>query len=143
MALYTAKFPGSRSYEAEIDRAVDWIEAASGEGPVVLAGDFNSPITTTQKQYDQVARRLDNLGLVDVYRTARDLEHGEPPVEATYYHHRRRERGFHIDHIWLPADWADGAKVDVGDFDTWIAPGLSDHVPVTAHLDDSRFMATL
>ncbi len=142
VALHTARFPGSRSYEEEIDRAVDWTEAASDEGPVVLAGDFNSPIEISQKQYDVVARRLEDRGLVDVYRAARGLGQGEPPIEATYYHHRRRELGFHIDHIWLPAPWADGAKVDVGDFDTWIASGQSDHVPVIAHLHGSCFAAT-
>ncbi|SET21747.1 endonuclease/exonuclease/phosphatase family protein [Geodermatophilus poikilotrophus] len=143
VALYTAKFPGSRSYEEEIDRAVNWMDEASDGGPFVLAGDFNSPIEKSQKQYDEVARRLERLGLVDVYRAARGLEQGEPPVEATYYRrHQGEVRGFHIDHIWLPAACADGAKVDVGDFDTWIASKRSDHVPVIADIEDSRFAAT-
>jgi hypothetical protein len=30
----------------------------------------------------------------------------------------------------LPARWADDANVEVGDFDTWVASGRSDHVPV-------------
>jgi exonuclease III len=138
VALYTAKFRGSRSYEEEVDRAVDWMEQASDGEQVVLAGDFNSPIATTQKQYDRVARRLEDLGLVDVYRVARGLERGEQPLEATYYQRRHGEvSGFHIDHIWLPAAWADGAKVDVGDFDTWIASHRSDHVPLIAQVDDS------
>jgi endonuclease/exonuclease/phosphatase family metal-dependent hydrolase len=102
----------------------------------VLAGDFNSPISTSQSRYDQVARRLEDLSPLDVFRVSRGLEADEPPVEATYYHHRKRERPFHIDHIWLPAEWTDGAKVDVGDFDTWIASGRSDHVPVIAELRD-------
>ncbi|MGY1621045.1 hypothetical protein ACI789_02465 [Geodermatophilus sp. SYSU D00965] len=142
VALYTAKFPGSRSYEEEIDRAVDWMETESGRGPIVLAGDFNSPIASSQKQYDEVARRLGDLGLVDVYRVARDLEPSEPPVDPTYYQRRQGEvRGFHIDHIWLPAECANGAKVDVGDFDTWIAAGRSDHVPVIADIDANCFAA--
>jgi endonuclease/exonuclease/phosphatase (EEP) superfamily protein YafD len=135
VGLWTVVHAGTPSYEAQVDRAVDWIET-SAAGPVVLAGDFNSPISTSQSRYDHVARRLEDLSLLDVFRVSRGLEADEPPVEATYYHHRKRERPFHIDHIWMPAEWADGAKVDVGDFDTWIASGRSDHVPVVAELRD-------
>jgi endonuclease/exonuclease/phosphatase (EEP) superfamily protein YafD len=134
VALWTVVYSGTPGYEAQIDRAIDWIEQSSTDEPVVLAGDFNSPISTSQRRYDKVARRLEDLGLLDVYRVSRGLEADEPPVEATYYHHRRLEQPFHIDHLWLPAKWTDDAKVEVGDFDTWIASGRSDHAPVVADL---------
>jgi hypothetical protein len=136
VALWPVVFPGTPGYVGQIDRAVDWIEQNSGEAPVVLAGDFNAPIASSQAQYDQVARRLDGLGLLDAYRVSRGLEEGEPPTEATYYHHRRREQPFHIDHLMLPATWTDAAKVEVGDFDTWVARGRSDHVPLIAEVPD-------
>ena len=136
VALWPVAFPGTPSYVGQIDRAVDWIEQASADEPVVLAGDFNAPVASSQAQYDKIAHRLEALGLVDAYRVARSLEADEPPAEATYYHHRRRELPFHIDHLMVPADWTDAAKVEVGDFDTWIASGRSDHVPLTAEILD-------
>jgi endonuclease/exonuclease/phosphatase family metal-dependent hydrolase len=109
----------------------------SDDGPFVLAGDFNSPIATSQKRYDKIAFRLEDMGLRDICRVARGLEPGELPTEATYYQRHLGEiRDFHIDHIWLPAGWTDGAKVEAGDFETWIASGRSDHVRVVAELRD-------
>ena len=134
VALWPVVFPGTPGYVGQIDRAVDWIEQYAATDTVVLAGDFNAPIASTQAQYDKVARRLADLGLVDAYRASRGLEAGESPIEATYYHHRRREQSFHIDHLVLPAAWAAAAKVEVGDFDTWIASGRSDHVPVSVEI---------
>jgi hypothetical protein len=136
VALWPVRFAGTPGYVDQIDQAVDWIERASGDERAVLAGDFNAPIASSQAQYDKVARHLEELGLRDVYRVSRGLETGEAPIEATYYQHRRRELAFHIDHLLLPAEWADVAKVEVGDFDTWIASGRSDHVPLIAEIPD-------
>lgn len=136
VALWPVVFPGTPSYVGQIDRAVDWIEQSSQGEPIVLAGDFNAPITSSQRQYDKVERRLADLGLVDAYCASRGLVAGEQPTEATYHQHRRRELPFHIDHFMLPTSWTDGAKVEVGDFDTWIASGRSDHVPLIVELPD-------
>ncbi len=136
VGLWPVVFPGTLSYVAQIEAAIDWI-AEFAEGPVVLAGDFNAPIATSQRRYDRAEDRLRDLGLLDVYRVCRGLEPGEPPTEATYYQHRRQEHPFHIDHVMVPAEWAADAKVEIGDFETWVASGRSDHVPVIAELPDS------
>ncbi|KGH45684.1 hypothetical protein IN07_16515 [Modestobacter caceresii] len=33
----------------------------------------------------------------------------------------RQDQPFHIDHVFAPSAWADGAAVESGDFDTWVA----------------------
>jgi exodeoxyribonuclease-3 len=131
MGLWPVAFPGTPSYVIQIDRAIDWIAAYADE-PVVLAGDFNAPIASSQKQFEKVVVRLEELGLLDLYRVTRGLRPAESPVEATYYQHRRRDLGFHIDHMMLPAAWTGDATMQVGDFDAWIASGRSDHVPLIA-----------
>lgn len=131
VAVWTVVFPGTPGYVAQLDQAVDWIEQFSADEPIVLAGDLNAPISTSQKAYDRVERRLAGRGLVDAYRAVRELGDSEQPSEATYFHHRRQDQPFHIDHVFVPAAWADRAKVEVGDFDTWVDSGRSDHVPVT------------
>ena len=135
VGLWPVKFDGApRSYEAQVEAAVDWLERCSAGEPTVLAGDFNSPLAGTQQRYDRIAQRLDDLGLVDAYRVSRGLVTGEPPVEPTYFNLRKEDPPFHIDHVFVRAEWAGAAKVDVGDFDTWTGSGCSDHVPVTVEV---------
>jgi endonuclease/exonuclease/phosphatase family metal-dependent hydrolase len=73
-------------------------------------------------------------GLVDAYRASRALGIGEPLVEATYFHHRRSDQPFHIDYVFAPASWTASGNVEVGDFDTRVGAGRSDHVPVTVEI---------
>jgi endonuclease/exonuclease/phosphatase (EEP) superfamily protein YafD len=136
LGVWTVKYTGSLSYENQLRRVADWLEMLGLEGPVVVAGDFNSPISTSQAQYDEVERRFLNLGMVDAYAASRGLSGGEARTEATYYQHRRQHRPFHIDHVFLPVDWAGAVDLQVGDFPTWIESGRSDHVPLIADLDD-------
>ncbi|MCZ2826654.1 MULTISPECIES: endonuclease/exonuclease/phosphatase family protein [unclassified Modestobacter] len=131
VAVWTVRFAGTPGYVAQLDRTVDWIAQFSADAPTVLAGDLNAPIADSQKHYDRVEQRLNDLGLVDAYRASRGLEAGERPAEPTYFHHRRQDDPFDIDHVFLPTAWADAAAVEVGDFDTWVGTGRSDHVPVT------------
>jgi exodeoxyribonuclease-3 len=136
IGVWTVVYGGSLGYVRQLERAADWLEKARLSEPVVLAGDFNAPISTSQAQYDAVARRLRDLGLVDAYRASRGLGDDENWTEATYYQYRRQDRPFHIDHLFVPAEWADRVKVEVGDFDTWVGSGRSDHVPLIADFGD-------
>jgi hypothetical protein len=134
VGLWTVEFRGVPSYVRQIDQAIDWIEQSAAGEPVVLAGDFNAPISSSQAGYDKVAYRLERLGLVDAYRFSRGLAPGDPTPDATYFHHRRLEQPFHIDHVMLPARWVDDVNVELGDFDTWVDSGRSDHVPVVVDI---------
>jgi hypothetical protein len=135
VGVWTLEYRGTPDYVRQLDAAVDWIEQFGGVDPVVLAGDLNAPISTSQAAYDKVARRLEGLGLVDAYRVSRGLAADDAPAEATYYHYRRRGLPFHIDHVMVPAAWVDSITVEVGDFDTWVGSGRSDHVPVIVDID--------
>ncbi|MCZ2817891.1 endonuclease/exonuclease/phosphatase family protein [Modestobacter sp. VKM Ac-2984] len=137
VGVWPVKLGAMPGYVAQIDATVDWIEQFSADEPTVLAGDFNAPIPSSRSRYDRIEGRLHELGLVDAYRVARGLELGEEPVEATYFHQRRQDQPFHIDHVFLPVAWADAAKVEVGEFAGWVGSGRSDHVPVTATFEPS------
>ena len=134
VAVWPVAFPGAPGYVGQIDAAVSWIERSADPGTTVLAGDLNAPIASTQARYDEVERRLDGLGLVDAHRVSRGLGAGQQPAEATYFQHRRSDRPFHIDHVFVPTAWTDGVQVEVGDFATWVGSGRSDHTPVTVTL---------
>lgn len=131
LALWPVKAPGwPADYVQQIEHAVGWLEEQPIDGPVVVAGDFNAPIAESRARYARVVERFSALGLVDAYLTARDLGPDGVVPEATYYHWRRQGLPFHIDHVMLPKSWANDAQVEIGDFESWVASGRSDHVPV-------------
>ncbi|WP_164700294.1 endonuclease/exonuclease/phosphatase family protein [Modestobacter sp. KNN46-3] len=110
VAVWTLVFQGTPGYVAQLDRAADWVEPFSTKAPTVLAGDLNAPISSTQNAYDKVERRLNELGLVDAYRVAHGLELDEQPTEPTYFHHRRQDQPFHIDHVFVPPPGRTGRR---------------------------------
>ncbi len=143
VGIHTFQATGIPNYEKQIDLVVDWMAEVGDPGPSVVAGDFNSPIETSQKRYDAVAGRLQQRGLLDVYRASRVQAPAHLTEEPTYYRCQQGSvQGFHIDHVWVPAEWAEGAEVRIGDFDTWVASGRSDHVPVVADVRDRRLPGT-
>ena len=131
--MWTAKLPGWPDYVPQIAQALEWVAEVAGQD-VVVAGDLNAPISSSQRAYDGVVHRYTELGFVDAYRVTRDLGTGDAPPEPTYFHHWKRDQPFHIDHVLIPAGWADGATVRVGDYETWVASKRSDHVPVIVDL---------
>jgi endonuclease/exonuclease/phosphatase family metal-dependent hydrolase len=115
------------------------------EGAVVLAGDLNAPGhegSPSLKPHLDTVGLLGAAGLVSAFAAARDLEPHtlytagpdgrRPPAlrEPTYFHRRRQDAQWHIDHVFIPVSWASTARVTVGTYEECIQPGRSDHVPV-------------
>ena len=140
LAVWPVAYPGAPSYPGQLARVLD--EAFPGDGsPVVLAGDLNAPIASTLAAHLRNVQRLDELGLHSGFLASRGLTaeeaHGggvgaSAPV-ATYYQHRRRELGFHIDHIFVPKQWPI-EEFEVAGYDAWVGTGRSDHVPLVADI---------
>jgi hypothetical protein len=118
------------SYAAQTARVVAEV-LPSIVGPVVLAGDLNAPISSTPadaRRHTNTVSQLAALGLVSAFTTARGET--DPLSEPTLYHQRKFEQPFHIDHIFVPTDWASGIEVTVGTYQEWVAAKRSDHVPI-------------
>lgn len=104
-------------------------------GPVVLAGDLNAPIASNPSGTRQHAGNVDQLaahGLVSAFIAARG--DADPLSEPTLYHQWRAEQPFHIDHVFIPKEWASGIELTVGTYEAWVATKRSDHVPITIEL---------
>ena len=106
------------------------------EGPVALAGDFNSNAI-----WDKPGWRINHMtlveilrkrGLVSVYHAVRGEGHGQETVPTIYWRDRTRDGPtYHIDYVFLPSAWLSVIDAfDVGGFDDWCGNGLSDHVPL-------------
>lgn len=137
LAVWPVTFAGAPSYTAQLAQVLDGSFPGDGS-PVVLAGDLNSPIAATIGAHLHNVGRLAALGLRSSFLSSRGvsaadahLATGRAAAEPTYYQHRRRENGFHIDHIFVPEGWRI-ESLAVGSYDDWVATGRSDHVPLIA-----------
>ena len=106
--------------------------------PAVVAGDFNNHVRWDKPgwpiNHANAVRDMAHLGLVSAYHVARGVAAGNEP-EPTYFQHRRMSAGFHIDYVFMPADWTNRAfTLTVGRYQDWIEPGLSDHVPLVLEI---------
>lgn len=102
----------------------DWIRRA----PTVILGDFNNNRTFKYGRWNELIELMESVGLVSAYHVLSNEEHGQEQ-QPTHYHHRKREKAFHLDYCFVPRAWVPHIQaVQVGSFEDW--RGLSDHVPL-------------
>jgi hypothetical protein len=111
------------SYTAQVASAIEQL-LPQLEGPVVVAGDFNAPGNDS----DSTRRHQENVDALQKHGLSRAGDGGPP--QPTYFHQRKQNAPFFIDHIFIPDGW--NASTRVGTFDDWVATSRSDHVPVFA-----------
>jgi hypothetical protein len=111
-------------------QATTMVEGAGRiEGPIVLGGDFND---WASKSHFAAIERLNQHGLRSAYHSHRGVTRNSE-ADPTLYFQWNETRRFHIDLLFVPAAWQI-VGVDVGSYSEYPAAGLSDHVPVIAHL---------
>lgn len=128
-----------RPNRQQVLQALDAYAELIRSRPTVVAGDFNNAVFWDRpgKPSNHLAavQKLDSLGLASAYHSNRAVEQGQEP-EPTLFWIWREKPGYHIDYIWLPKAWLSGLKaLEVGDYTTWVASRLSDHVPLVADVD--------
>lgn len=125
---------GGLTYAAQTARIVAEV-LPTIDGPVVLAGDLNAPIssspTDARRHTDNVNRLLAH-GIASAFTAARG--DADPLTEPTLYHQWNVAQPFHIDHVFIPKEWTSGVDVTVGTYKDWVATKRSDHVPVAVDL---------
>jgi endonuclease/exonuclease/phosphatase family metal-dependent hydrolase len=105
-------------------------------GPCVVAGDFNSNAiwnSLTRDGHARLVQQLDALGLVSAYHAHGDEAHGAE-TRSTYFEHRKTDRPFHIDYVFVPKTWTQLFGFELGEPGQWLH--LSDHVPVVVQVPD-------
>jgi exonuclease III len=140
IAVWACKVEGKHrdSYVGQINQALEehpnWFE----NGPVVVAGDFNSNALWDKERRDwnhsTMVAQLRNHGLTSTYHTSRAEEQGEETT-PTFHLQKNKSKSFHIDYIFAPAAWQQRLKVTVGGCSEWL--DHSDHCPLTLSLSPS------
>ena len=115
----------------------------AGEGPAILAGDFNNSAhwgkAGRADNFKDLAHELKRSGLISAYHhfTGEEFEEERQP---TFFMQRKREKPYHLDYCFLSRDLLEQVSdVRVGAYDDWI--GLSDHMPVIVDLDGQTWPA--
>jgi hypothetical protein len=133
LAVWTGRVKGSdkKSYIGQACEAVECNPEWFNGTPVVMCGDFNSNAIWDEnktKNHSWLVRFLGERQIVSAYHSFFSENHGEEK-RATHYFYHRRNRGFHIDYVFLPEAWAKQIeRVEVGEHEEWAK--VSDHVPL-------------
>lgn len=85
------------------------------------------------RTHSTVVKLLAERGIVSAYHVFYSENHGEE-TRPTYYFWRRKERGFHIDYIFVPHTWVI-TNFKIGTYKKWISS--SDHVPILADIAEA------
>ncbi len=137
IAVWACAVKGSKrnSYVGQINRALmehrDWF----ANGPVVVAGDFNSNAQWDKERRDwnhsTMVAQLRTHSLESIYHTAKNVKHGDEK-HPTFHLYKNKEKPFHLDYIFAPDAWQQRLQMVVGDCSEWLAH--SDHCPLTLSL---------
>ena len=101
-----------------------------GKGPHAKKSHVKTPhVTTKTVNHSAVVRLLEKRRLASSYHHFFSELQGQE-TQPTYYFWHRKDRGYHIDYVFLPKPWASQIKnVELGTHASWSK--LSDHVPLS------------
>ncbi len=122
-------------------RGLTRYRAFLGARPAVVAGDLNSNTIWDKPGWrinhsTKVRILEEQFGLLSAWHELRGEPHGKETVPTLYWRDRTKDGpSYHIDYVFVPRPWLDGAKVEIGTFEEWCGPGFSDHAPVMVDID--------
>lgn len=137
---------GQAPYQVTAEAAVANLLAKS-KRPMLVAGDFNlsehsNPRRLIGARISRSAELLAGAGFRSVWHWTTGEAFGRES-NGTYFHLWREAEPFHIDYIFLdPLRLAACWKFTIGGYADWVAPRISDHVPLTIQIDDDALRST-
>ena len=115
--------------------AIEQYQSFLTSAPTILAGDFNSntiwDTLHAERSHTPLVAKLNALGLKSVYHEVHDEEQGKELLN-TQYMYRHRDKGYHIDYIFIPNQFVGETTLRIGEPDEWLL--VSDHMPLIAEI---------
>lgn len=136
VAIWTVQKEGWPAYTIQVAEAIEAYADRFSAGRTILIGDLNCSAQTAQPKWHlKNVERLRELGMVSAYHAHHGIEAGQEK-QGTLYWTWNRAKPYHCDLAFLPVGWVPRLRsATVGDFDDWVTPRLSDHVPLVLDLD--------
>ena len=123
------------SYVAQIHNYLDAYADHFDWNNLIILGDFNSNANwdgkRNERNHSRLVSKLYGRGLESLYHKMRNLAHGSE-LTPTFYMHRKLERPYHIDYVFLPSSLAEKSSLDIGNPATWLQH--SDHMPLFTNI---------
>lgn len=129
MAGYVA--PGIRALES----LSDFIDRPAA----VVAGDFNANVIWGKRsgkgrRFADILKLTEDKGLASAWHHANRESHGSE-TRAPIFHMWSEAKPYHVDYAFVSSDLLPSvASVSLGAYADWVAPRISDHVPMSVHL---------
>jgi exonuclease III len=124
-----------RSYIGQLYHAAHLYSSWLAGSPSVVAGDWNSNAQWDRPQrapHAATVAKLADCGLKSAYHYYFRQNYGQER-HATWYNHKRLERGFHLDYCFVPEMWLSNVhRVEVGRAEQWLPS--SDHCPLVVDI---------
>lgn len=111
-------------------------------GGALMGGDFNHSVRWDRGGAHDLAPSLTALSasqLRSAYHVERAEAFGSESLPTLYWRDRREDGpSYHIDYLFEPPTWrAARRSVSLGSYVSWVAEGLSDHVPLICDYDET------
>lgn len=127
-------------YIGQVWTALQNYSGSIGDNTIVL-GDFNwnriwdeSPKSPLCGNFSETVEKLYSYGLQSTYHQMTGDEFGEE-ASPTLFMHKKENRPYHVDYVFLPEPLLESADLSVGEYDEWI--DASDHMPIIVDIDES------
>lgn len=97
----------------------------------IICGDFNSNTIWDEQDrlwnHSDVIAELKTLGLESLYHTKTNEPQGEE-ISPTFFHHRKPEKPYHIDYVFMPANKIENTSLKLHSAEDFLE--YSDHLPI-------------